>query len=156
MEFMEYYYIPRDNIDLKNNILYVDNFEYKHLIKVLRKKVEDKITLTDGERNIYNCIITSIDKRKIICNIISMEFNLYEPSKNISLYLAPLRNSERLEFAIEKAVEIGVTSIHLMITEHVENKNLFSALKLERLSKIIIRAMSQSQRCYLPKLYNTI
>lgn len=153
---MEYYFTKRENIDTEKNKLVVDNFEYKHLVRVLRKKEGDELTITDGERNIYNCRIIKINKDNLSCEIISKDFNLYEPDINISLYIAPLRNSGRFEFAIEKAVELGVSSIHPVITEFTVSKTSAGFSKAERLKKIIIGAMGQSQRCLLPKLYETI
>jgi 16S rRNA (uracil1498-N3)-methyltransferase len=153
---MEYYYTQKSNIDINNNTLKLDNFEYKHLIKVLRKKVGDLIKITDGERNIFDCKIVNITKGEIFCSIIEKHFNLYEPEINLKLYLAPLRNNTRLEFAIEKAVELGVICIQPVITEFTVNKSSFSKNKMERISKILISAIGQSQRCLLPEFGNVI
>lgn len=153
---MEYYYTDKENVDLSRNILVIDDFEYKHLIKVLRKKTGDMITVTDGERNIYHCEISSTDKEKITCNILTKEYNLFEPEINLSLHISPLRNLSRFEFAIEKAVELGVVSVQPVITEHTISKNSISNTKSERLRKIIIGSMGQSQRCFLPELMDTI
>ncbi len=153
---MEYYYTKRKNIDLVSNKLVIDDFEFKHLVKVLRKKKGDEITVTDGELNIYTCRILKINKDNLSCEIIKKDFNLHEPEINISLYIAPLRNSGRFEFAVEKAVELGVTSIHPVITEFTVGKNFKGNGKTERLRKIIIGAMGQSQRCLLPELYEAI
>jgi len=149
---MEYYFTKKINVNPEKSELIIDDFEYKHLVKVLRKSTGDEITITDGERNIYGCIIKRIEKNRIICTIEKTNYNLYELSVDIKLFLSPLRNLSRFEFAIEKAVELGVNSIHPVITEHTVNKNIFSSSKAERLRKIIIGAMGQSQRCLLPKL----
>ena len=153
---MEYYYTKKENVYQEKNELAVDGFEYKHLVKVLRKKTGDNIIVTDGERNIYHCRIKVIDREKLLCEILNRDFNLYEPEINISLYLSPLRNSDRFEFAIEKAVELGVSSIHPVITEYTVNKSLLNNFKYDRINKIIIGAMGQSQRCLLPELYKVI
>ena len=153
---MEYYFTKKENVNADKSELIVDDFEYKHLVKVLRKNKGDEITITDGERNIYSCVIKEVEKSRIICLIKRTNFNLYELSVDIKLYLSPLRNSSRFEFAVEKAVELGVNSIHPVITEHTVNKNIFSSSKTERLRKIIIGAMGQSQRCLLPKLYEPV
>ena len=153
---MEYYFTKKGNVNPEKNELIVDDFEYKHLVKVLRKSTGDEITITDGERNIYSCIIKEIEKSRIICAIQKTNYNLYELTVDIRLFLSPLRNLSRFEFAVEKAVELGVNSIHPVITEHTVNKNIFSSSKTERLRKIIIGAMGQSQRCLLPKLYEPV
>ena len=153
---MEYYFTKKGNVNPEKSELIVDDFEYKHLVKVLRKSTGDEITITDGERNIYSCIIKEIEKSRIICAIQKTNYNLYELTVDIRLFLSPLRNLSRFEFAVEKAVELGVNSIHPVITEHTVNKNIFSSSKTERLRKIIIGAMGQSQRCLLPKLYEPV
>jgi len=153
---MEYYFTKKVNVNPEKSELIVDDFEYKHLVKVLRKNTGDEITITDGERNIYSCIIKEIEKSRIICSIEKTNYNLYELSVDIKLFLSPLRNLSRFEFAVEKAVELGVNSIHPVITEHTVNKNIFNSSKTERLRKIIIGAMGQSQRCLLPKLYEPV
>lgn len=153
---MEYYYTTKDKINLEKNSLIIENFEYNHLVKVLRKKNGDKITITDGEYNIYHCEIASINGRQINCDILEKESNLNESKIGVSLYLSILRNPARFEFAVEKAVELGVKSIHPVITDHTVSKSALSNSKLERLNKIMIGAMGQSQRCFLPKLYQSI
>lgn len=153
---MEYYYTRKENVDPVKKLLVVDDFEFKHLVKVLRKQPGEEITITDGERNIYHCIIKSIGKDKLHCEIISTDFNIYEPNVNVSLYISPLRNAARFEFAIEKAVELGIYSIHPVLTDHTVNKNILSKSKAARLKKIIIGAMGQSQRCFLPGLYDAV
>lgn len=151
---MEYYYTNKKNVDIKNKVLILDDFEVKHLIKVLRKKSGDLVKITDGNRNIFDCKIVKISDERVTCEILKMEFNLFEPDVNLKLFISPLRNNSRFEFALEKAVELGVTSIHPVITEFTVNKSSFSKNKLERYSKIIISAMGQSQRCYLPSFDN--
>jgi len=153
---MEYYYTPKENVNIEKNELLIDGFEFKHLTRVLRKTVGDLIVVTDGLLNVYECKISMIENSRIICNIVDAKYNLYEQDINISLFISPLKNVSRFEFAIEKAIELGVKSIQPVITEHTVSKNLFSKLKMERFNKIIIGAMGQSQRCYLPLLNNTI
>lgn len=153
---MEYYYTNRKNVDSSKGELVIDDFEFKHLVKVLRKKSGDEITITDGERNIYYCRISKIEKNKLYCIIERTGYNLHEPNTEIKLYLAPLRNSSRFEFAIEKAVELGVSSIHPVISEHTINRNISGGSRPERLRKIIIGAMGQSQRCVLPELKEAV
>lgn len=153
---MEYYYTNPENVDKKTNELIIKDFEYKHLVKVLRKREGDTIMVTDGRLNLYTCKIKTIESYVIFCSIIKSDYNLFEPPVNLKLYIAPLRNASRFEFAIEKAVELGVKIIQPVITEHTIKEGVFSKSKTERLNKIIIGAMGQSQRCYLPELKEVI
>jgi 16S rRNA (uracil1498-N3)-methyltransferase len=152
---MEYYYTDKKNIFPDHNYLIIDNFEFNHLSKVLRKRAGDLITLTDGELGVYECEIQGIGKEKITCTILNSKFDIFEPKINVHLFLSVLRNNERFEFAIEKAVELGVKTITPIFTERVINKSAFSPNKEKRINQIILSAMCQSQRCFKPVLNNT-
>lgn len=151
---MEYYYTSKENIE--KDFLYIRGDEYKHLAKVLRKKVDDKVEITDGQLNVYECRIIEIEKEHIKCEIVNRKYNLNEPEIKIRLFIAQLKNQDRFEFAIEKAVELGVTEIYPVITKYTVSNEKLNETKLKRLSKIIISAMSQSQRCFLPVLHKSL
>ena len=144
---MEHYYTNKKNIS-ENGLVILDE-EAHHLKNVLRKKTGDEIFVTDGERNLYKTRISGIEKDKILCRIEVKYYDLNEPKRKIHLYLALLKNPSRFEFAIEKAVEIGVNEITPLITEHVINKK---TNKVERWQSIALSAIKQSQRCYLPAI----
>ena len=153
---MEYYFTERNNIFENTKELIFTGKGYKHLIKVLRKKRGDQIEVTDGELSVYKCEIESIEKDKIVCNIIRKEFNVNESKRNVALYISHLKNMNRFEMAIEKSVELGVKNIFPVITEHTVNKKCISSIRLNRFKSIIISAMEQSQRCYLPKIHSSL
>lgn len=153
---MEYYYTPSSLVYPHKRLLYIEDFEYKHLVRVLRKRVGDKITVTDGEGNIYKCRIDSITETRIVASIEDTEKDLYELPYNLIACLSPLRNPSRFEFEIEKAVELGVKKIIPVITERTVVKEAFAGTKIERYRKIIITAMGQSMRCVLPEMSNKI
>lgn len=151
---MEYYYTPKENIE--KNFLYIRGDEHKHLSKVLRKKIDDKVEITDGQLNVYECKIIEIEKEHIKCEIVNTKHNINEPETKIRLFIAQLKNQDRFEFAIEKAVELGVYEIYPVITKYTVPREKLNETKLKRLSKIIISAMSQSQRCFLPVLHKAL
>ena len=153
---MEYYCISVEKINIETNEIIVEGDDYRHLSKVLRKKEGDTLVITDGKLNIYECRIILNDAKKIICRIEEKKYNLYEPEINVTLFTAPLKNISRFEFAMEKAVELGVKKIQPVLTEHTIVKNKFSKVKMERFGNIIKRATGQSQRCFLPELENVI
>ncbi len=142
---MEYYYTPKQYIS-SNSLTIVDD-EAKHLARVLRKRTGEEIFVTDGLGSLYKTKIDTIGKELIECTIIESSSGLNEPSVKINLYQSLVKNPDRLEFSIEKSVELGVHSIHTVITENVINK---TTNKTERWQSIALSAMKQSQRCYLP------
>lgn len=148
---MEYYYTPKQYVS-SSSITIVDD-EAKHLSRVLRKQSGEEIFVTDGEGNLYKTKITSIGKQLIECSIIDRSKNLNEPAIKINLYQSLIKNPDRLEFSIEKAVELGVNSIHTIITDNTINK---TTSKTERWQSIALSAIKQSQRCVLPKVYQPV
>lgn len=148
---MEYYYTPKQYIS-SSSLTIVDD-EAKHLARVLRKQSGEEIFVTDGEGNLYKTKITSIGKQLIECSIIDKSQNLNEPAIKINLYQSLIKNPDRLEFSIEKAVELGVYSIHTIVTENTINK---TTNKTERWQSIALSAMKQSQRCVLPKVFEPV
>jgi len=148
---MEYYYTPKQYIS-SGSLTIVDD-EAKHLARVLRKQSGEEIYVTDGEGNLYKCLISSISKQLIECSIKENSRLLNEPELKINLYQSLIKNPDRLEFSIEKSVELGVFSVHTIITENTINK---TTDKTERWQSIALSAMKQSQRCVLPKVFSPI
>ena len=142
---MEYYFTPKEYIS-QNSLTIVDD-EAKHLARVLRKSAGEEIYVTDGLGNLYKSKISSVNKNLVECSITEKLTWVNEPKVKLCLYQSLLKNPDRFEFAIEKAVELGVNSIHPVITENVINK---TTDKTQRWQSIALSAMKQSQRCFLP------
>ncbi len=148
---MEYYYTPKQYIS-SGSLTIVDD-EAKHLARVLRKQSGEEIYVTDGEGNLYKCLISSISKQLIECTIKENSHLVNEPELKINLYQSLIKNPDRLEFSIEKSVELGVHSIYTVITENTINK---TTDKTERWQSIALSAMKQSQRCVLPRVFQPV
>lgn len=141
----EFYYAYPD--DIIKNIITLRDDEVKHIAKVMRHSEGDDVYITDGEGNIYNSIIKSITKNKIVA-----EYNkIYKQEnslQNITFYIPVLKSHDRLEFALEKCVELGITKFMLFDAA----KGYKRGLKLDRLKKILLAAMKQSLRSYKPTI----
>ena len=120
--------------------------EAVHCALVLRKKVGDIIQVIDGKGNIYKCGIDQMSKRTVLCTIIQCQF--YAQTEQITIAVAPTKNRDRLEWMIEKLVEIGVSSIILLQTTNTERNRT----NFERLEKKAISAVKQSLRFYIPPI----
>lgn len=122
--------------------------ESKHLIKVLRKSVGDEIQLTDGLGNLFLCRIKNDHPKKCILEIIRIEKQPDFLKRSIHVAIAPTKSNDRLEWFIEKATEIGVSSITPILCKHSERQKI----NHERLLKVAVSAMKQSNRLHLPEI----
>ena len=130
---------------LPEGINRLDPDESRHVVKVLRKKKGDRIKITDGKGSFYEASITDPDSHQCIFNI---NKKLAEPLKTFKIHIgiSPTKNADRIEWFVEKAVELGVDEITLIECEHTERQHL----KIERLEKMAISAMKQSLKASLP------
>lgn len=129
-----------------DEFLVLQDQEASHATQVLRKKKGDSIHVINGLGSMYECLISDISKREVSCQINSRTY--YEPSEYLTIAVAPTKNRDRLEWMIEKLVEIGVKKIILLQTQNTErtktNKN--------RIQKKVLSAVKQSLRFYLPEV----
>ena len=123
--------------------------ESGHCVRVLRYSVGDEILITDGKGTTYTARITNPHPKHCDFEILSREKQ--EPHHHFHLHIAvaPTKNIERLEWAIEKCVEIGVDEITPLLCRFSERKQL----RTDRLEKIILSAAKQSLTPYLPVLH---
>jgi 16S rRNA (uracil1498-N3)-methyltransferase len=141
---MQLFYTP----DIKNDYYTFSKEESRHCIKVLRKKNGDQINLTDGKGNLFIAQIFDANPKSCKLEIIDIKKEYQKSSYYTHIAIAPTKNIDRLEWFLEKATEIGVNEITPIICQRSERKTI----KKERLNKIIIAAIKQSARAYIPKL----
>ncbi len=125
--------------------------ESKHLVRVLRKKQGDELTLTDGKGMIFQGVILEANPKKASIKIISKK-TAETDTFHIHLAIAPTKSPERMEWMVEKITEIGFHEMTLLETENSER----SYLKTDRLEKKIISACKQSIKFHIPKLNGNI
>ncbi|MDE6236836.1 MAG: 16S rRNA (uracil(1498)-N(3))-methyltransferase [Muribaculaceae bacterium] len=120
--------------------------ESGHCCRVLRMKEGDTLYCVDGNGKEFECEITLAHPKHTEVRILKTNEELPHWSQRIVLAVAPTKNIDRIEWLLEKIVEIGVNEIVLLKCEHSERKNVNE----ERLLKIIISAMKQSLKATLP------
>ncbi len=130
----------------------LDANDSQHCVKVLRKKKGDTIQVTDGKGGWYNCSITDPNPKACRFSVLEEIQNYNEPKRKISIAICPTKNADRIEYFVEKAVEIGVDEIFFVKTTHTYPKKI----NLERIKKIAVSGMKQSLKAYLPKLGDLI
>jgi 16S rRNA (uracil1498-N3)-methyltransferase len=130
-----------------DNIVVLNEENSKHIVQVLRMQNGKQIKLTDGFGNIFLAEITDAHKKK--CTVKIIEKTKQEaPLNKVCIAVSPVKNNSRLEWFLEKATEIGVTEIVLLMCDRTEKQNI----RLDRMKGILISAMLQSQQAWLPIL----
>lgn len=142
---MQLFYNP--NLDETSSQFSFDAEESKHMVRVLRKKVNDEVLITNGKGLMLSAKITDSNPKKCAVEITGVK--KVHPQKHwLHIIVAPTKMNDRFEWFLEKATEIGVNEITPVLCEHSERKSI----KLDRYSKVIQSAMKQSNQAYLPKL----
>lgn len=124
--------------------------ESHHMTRVLRMKIGDQIFVTDGNGAMFKGKFESLEgKMAIIGDLESLENNQKRPY-TMEMAVAPTKQIDRLEFFLEKAIEIGLDTYYPIITFNSERRKL----NQERLEKIAISAMKQSLKAEQPIVHD--
>jgi len=141
---IELYYSPDG---MFNNHILIEGEDFNHIIKVMRHSEQDIIYITDGDGSIYESQINSINKNSL--SAVSLRTYHYENvMQNIFFCIPKLKNADRFEFALEKCAELGITNFIIFESK----RSISRGNKTDRWNKILISAMKQSLRCYLPEI----
>ncbi len=140
----ELFYAP----GILNGKTVLDVAQSGHCIRVLRHRSGDAINVIDGQGGFYTAKIVSVDAKQCSFEIINKTEDYGKRDFNVHIAIAPTKNTDRFEWFLEKASEIGIDEITPLICEHSERRKINN----ERCEKILVAAMKQSHRAYLPKL----
>ncbi|MFC2090277.1 16S rRNA (uracil(1498)-N(3))-methyltransferase [Bacteroidota bacterium] len=141
---MNIFYKPHINADH----IVLDPKESAHCIKVLRSKKGDRVYLIDGRGGYYEAEIVEDDPRACRISIVSSQFDYQPLNYELHLAVAPTKSMDRFEWFIEKATEIGITSITPIQCSRSERKNI----RKDRIEKVMIAAAKQSVKAYFPDI----
>jgi 16S rRNA (uracil1498-N3)-methyltransferase len=151
---LPFFYIDEYDASIKQIVL--DEETSKHVVQVLRMKKGEKLNLTDGKGNLLRTEITDDHKKRCQVKIIDSRFTpdnyRDHDSRKITIAISLLKNSNRFEWFLEKATEIGIHEIVPLICKRTEKQKF----RKDRMQNILISAMLQSQQCWLPILHNPI
>jgi 16S rRNA (uracil1498-N3)-methyltransferase len=137
--------------NIPQGIHHLDREESHHVVRVLRMTEGQNLDLTDGQGFFYNAKITKADPKKCEFEIIEKR-SILKKRFHIHIAIAPTKNADRIEWFIEKATEVGVDQISFMLCKNSERK----VINHERLEKVAVSAMKQSQQAWLPRLSQMI
>ena len=143
MNIMWLFYAPDIQTDME-----LPQEEAGHCLRVLRMKEGDRIRLTDGKGSFYTAVISAAQGKRCMVHIEEKELPKPLWKGHLHIAVAPTKLMERNEWFVEKAVEIGVDEITFLNTEHSER----DVIKMERIEKIAVSAMKQSEKAFMPRL----
>lgn len=117
-----------------------------HCVRVLRMRSGDAIEVVDGHGGLHKCILRDAHPKHAYVDIVESIVLPKVWQGNINIAIAPTKHNDRMEWLVEKLVEIGVDRIVPLRCRYSERKEI----NVERLEKIAISAMKQSLKAVLP------
>ncbi|HAQ19484.1 MAG TPA: 16S rRNA (uracil(1498)-N(3))-methyltransferase [Prolixibacteraceae bacterium] len=141
---MQIFYTP----DISGNTYTLGETESKHCIRVLRLEKGDEITLVNGRGGFFTAEITDPNPKRCSVNVVKSVQDFGLRNFQVHVAIAPTKNMERIEWFLEKAIEIGINRVTPLLCQHSERKEI----KHDRLEKVMVSAMKQSLKAYLPQL----
>ncbi|PAU95840.1 hypothetical protein CK503_01935 [Aliifodinibius salipaludis] len=139
---MNIFYVPPAQIN--NGFAELLDQEAIHASKVMRAREGDKLTIVDGVGGRYEGIVRRITKKSVQVEIKDEQHSL-PPKPQLVLGMGIIKKRDRLEFAVEKAIELGAAQIGLFRSEHTIKENV----RMDRLESIAVSAMKQSLQSHL-------
>ncbi|HEZ3779426.1 TPA: 16S rRNA (uracil(1498)-N(3))-methyltransferase [Neisseria meningitidis] len=145
---MPRFHLP-ENLSVGQTVALPDNI-VRHL-NVLRVRPNENITLFDGKGKAHAAQLTVLEKRRAEAEILHEDTTDNESPLNITL-IQSISSGDRMDFTLQKSVELGVTAIQPVISERciVRLDGERAAKRLARWQEIVISACEQSGRNTVP------
>ncbi len=140
------FYAPPSAIRDRRVVLSED--EARHVRTVLRGEEGDEMVVVDGEGGWYRTRIDHLAPEQVVGTIVERREEVGEPAVDVTVALGLLQKRSRFETFVEKAVELGVRRIVPLRTQRTEPVSV----REERLRNVMVAAMKQCRRSWLPSL----
>ena len=141
---MHYFYSP----DISQPFVTLSNEESEHCVRVMRHREGDVVRVTDGRGHLAEAVVADAHPKKCLLEIRQQITDKLLTHNGLHLAVAPTKNADRMEWLLEKAIEIGICSLTFLQCDHSERTHL----NLDRLQRLAIAALKQSQTTWLPEL----
>lgn len=147
MKEVRYFYVPNADTECE-----LSPDEATHAIRVLRLQSSDEIFLMDGKGTFYKAEITLVTNKKCQYRIIESLPQQTMWHGRIHLAIAPTKMMDRIEWMVEKATEIGLDEITFLSCRFSER----TKLRTDRIEKIVVSAVKQSRKAWMPKVNDMV
>ena len=142
--FDQYFYHP----DLSQPFVTLSSEESEHCVRVMRHREGDRVLLTDGLGREAEAVVTNANSKACLLEIKKVCEEVGTRQLRLHIAIAPTKNADRMEWFVEKGVEIGVEAITFLICDHSERPRV----NLERLHRVAVAALKQCQTTWLPPM----
>ncbi len=133
-------------------VIKLDERESHHAVHVLRLKPGDPIYLLDGIGNSYEAELVETGKKGASAKIHKRQHHPPNKSYHLHIAIAPTKSSDRFDFFLEKATEIGIDEITPLITQNSERRKFNS----DKARQTLIAAIKQSGQLWLPRINDAV
>ncbi|MBK9731975.1 MAG: 16S rRNA (uracil(1498)-N(3))-methyltransferase [Chitinophagaceae bacterium] len=137
---------------IENEQIFLGEEESHHCIQVMRHHAGDLLEVTDGRGKKLTASVINENRRACVLEVVEVIETVPGSNTHVHLAIAPTKNMDRFEWMLEKATEIGIDEITPIVCQRSER----SQIKSDRLNKLLVAAMKQSLRCWLPVLHQPI
>ena len=128
----------------------LDGEEFEHAKNVLRLGVGAEVILLDNSGKEYTAVVSTVNKKEMILNTVREEVGAREAATEVALAFGYLKNADKNEFIVQKAVELGIKKIGVFSSEY--SSAYMNENKLERLNKVSKEAAKQCLRAVAPEI----
>lgn len=148
--FIQAYQVQRDGIK-------IEGADVNHIKNVLRMKPSEEVTVTDEDRVEYHCRIQRLEEDAVWLDVLGKTGENHELPAKITLFLGILKG-EKMEWILQKAVELGVYEIVPMETKRcvVKLDEKKKEAKQKRWNAIAQSAAKQSKRSLIPNVHSIL
>lgn len=143
MKEIRYFYVPDAAC-----VTELPDEEAVHAVRVLRMTAGDEMMLMDGEGTFYRAQVTLTSQKHCLYEIVESLPQERQWQGRVHLAIAPTKLMDRIEWMTEKAVEVGIDELSFLDCQFSERRSL----KLPRIEKIVVSAVKQSRKAYMPQL----
>ena len=141
---MQLFYAP----DLTTPLYTLSAEESRHCTRSLRLGRGDIVNLTDGKGTLYRAEIVDADQGACTVKIVEQIEGWGARGYRLTVAVAPTKNTDRYEWFLEKATEVGIDRVIPIVCDHSERR----VLRRDRGEKIIVSAAKQSLKTVVPTL----
>lgn len=141
---MHIFYLP----DAAHGPVLLPEEESKHAVRVLRLNSGDNVLVTNGKGSFFHATLLDAHPKRAVLQLGAPQAGNDHWGFHLHLAVAPTKNTDRIEWLVEKATEIGIDEISFFHSFHSERRTV----NIDRLQKIAVAAMKQSLKSRLPKI----